>query len=223
MLLVTYFRHPALDWLNRTRCQVDHCSSISCPIGEISSRPDYYFQQSELKQTKQLFPDYKEIYSEVQQINLQRLDKAWKHWLIPDSSGKRGGRPRFKKSGKLRSFCFSRVNHLKAVIKFDGKQIIATRFGAILVIVHRPIPDRFTIKTATITKKAIVHRPIPDRFTIKAVGIDVGLKEFLTTNTGETISVPKFYRKSQSNLAGKQKKVSRKEIGSNNWKKAQTK
>uniref|UniRef100_UPI0034303CCD RNA-guided endonuclease InsQ/TnpB family protein n=1 Tax=Okeania sp. SIO2F4 TaxID=2607790 RepID=UPI0034303CCD len=54
-----------------------------------------------------------------------------------------------------------------------------------------------------------------------AVGIDVGLKKFLTTNTGETVSVPKFYRKSQSNLARKQKKVSRKEIGSNNWKKAQ--
>nr|WP_293070286.1 transposase [Okeania sp. SIO2B3] len=51
--------------------------------------------------------------------------------------------------------------------------------------------------------------------------MDVGLKEFLTTNTGETISVPKFYRKSQSNLARKQKKVSRKEIGSNNWRAAQ--
>ncbi|MDY7004985.1 MAG: transposase [Cyanobacteriota bacterium] len=53
-----------------------------------------------------------------------------------------------------------------------------------------------------------------------AVGIDVGLKEFLTTNTGETVSVPNFYRKSQSNLARKQRKLSRKEIGSNNWKKA---
>ncbi|WP_287324966.1 hypothetical protein [Okeania sp. SIO1F9] len=91
---------------------------------------------------------------EVQQINLQRLDKAWKRWLIPGKAGKRGGRPRFKKSGKLRSFCFSRVNHPKAAIKFDGKQIISTRFGAIRVIVHRPIPDEFTIKTATITKKA---------------------------------------------------------------------
>ncbi len=100
-----------LDWLNRTRCQIDRCSIVSCPIGEIPSRPAYYFQQSALKQTKELFPDYKEIYSEVQQINLQRLDKAWKRWLIPDKTGKRGGRPRFKKPGKLRSFCFSRVNH----------------------------------------------------------------------------------------------------------------
>jgi len=54
-----------------------------------------------------------------------------------------------------------------------------------------------------------------------AVGIDVGLKEFLTTNTGETVPVPKFYRKAQSNLARKQSKANRKEIGSNNWKKAQ--
>ena len=82
-----------LDWLNRTRCQIDRCSIVSCPIGEIPCQPDYYFQQSALKETKQLFPDYKEIYSEVQQINLQRLDKAWKRWLIPDKTGKKFGRP----------------------------------------------------------------------------------------------------------------------------------
>ncbi|WP_365674504.1 hypothetical protein [Okeania sp. SIO3I5] len=127
---------------------------MSCPIGEIPGKPGYYFQQSALKQTKILFPEYKDIYSEVQQINLQRLDKAWKRWLVPDQTGKRFGRPRFKKPGKLRSFCFSRVNHPKAVVKFNGKQIIISRFGAIPVIVHRPIPEGFNIKTATITKKA---------------------------------------------------------------------
>ncbi|NES06219.1 MAG: transposase [Okeania sp. SIO2F4] len=36
-----------------------------------------------------------------------------------------------------------------------------------------------------------------------AVGIDVGLKEFLTTNTSETVSVPNFYKKSQSNKCKK--------------------
>ncbi len=100
-----------LDWLNKTRCPIDRCSIVSSPIGEIPVRPDYYFQQSALKETKQLFPEYKEIYSEVQQINLQKLDIAWKRWLIPDKTGKRFGRPRFKKSGKLRSLSFSRVNH----------------------------------------------------------------------------------------------------------------
>ncbi len=52
------------------------------------------------------------------------------------------------------------------------------------------------------------------------VGIDVGGKEFLTTNTGETVSVPNFSIKAQSNLARKQSQAPRKEIGSKNWKKA---
>ncbi len=30
-----------LDWLNRTRCQVDRCSLVSEPIGEIPERVDY--------------------------------------------------------------------------------------------------------------------------------------------------------------------------------------
>ncbi|WP_293070265.1 transposase [Okeania sp. SIO2B3] len=222
-----------LDWLNRTRCQIDRCSIISSPIGEISVRPDYHFQSAELKQTKKLFPDYKEIYFEVQQNNLKRLDKAWQRWLVPDKTGKRFGRPRFKKCGRLRSLCFSRVNHPKAAVKFDGKQILISRFGAIPVIVHRPIPDGFIVKTANITKKAdgyyvsfsledkSVPSLIPTDNIKTTIGIDVGLKEFLTTNTGETVSVPNFYRKSQSNLARKQRKADRKEIGSNNWKKAQ--
>ncbi|NEP77098.1 MAG: IS200/IS605 family element transposase accessory protein TnpB, partial [Okeania sp. SIO3B3] len=222
-----------LDWLNRTRCQIDRCSLISCPVGEILGKLDYHYQSAQLKQTKKLFPEYKEIYFEVQQNNLRRLDKSWQRWLIPDKTGKRFGRPRFKKSGKLRSLSFSRVNHLKAAIKFDGKHIIISRFGSIPVIVHRPIPDGFTIKTATITKKAdgyyvsfsLEDKSVPsliptDNIKI-AVGVDVGLKEFLTTNTGETVAVPNFYRKAQSNLARKQRKVSRKQIGSNNWKKAQ--
>ncbi len=224
-----------LDWLNRTRCPVDRCSIISSPIGEIPIRPDYHFQSGELKQTKKLFPEYKEIYFEVQQNNLRRLDKSWQRWLVPDQTGKRFGRPRFKKSRKLRSLSFSRVNHPKAAIKFDGKQIIISRFGAIPVIVHRPIPEGFTIKTATLTKKAdgyyvsfsledkSVPSLIPTDNIKTAVGIDVGLKEFLTTNTGETVSVPNFYRKAQSNLARKQRKADRKETGSNNWKKAQNK
>ncbi|WP_231599372.1 helix-turn-helix domain-containing protein [Crocosphaera watsonii] len=73
-----------LDWLRRTRCTIDRCSLISEPIGEITEKVNYYTQQSDLKQTKILFPDYKDIYCEVQQMNLQRLEKAWKRWLVPN-------------------------------------------------------------------------------------------------------------------------------------------
>ncbi len=202
-----------LDYLTRTRCYVDRCSLVSCPIGEIPAKVDYYSQQSELKETKKLFPDYKEIYSEVQQINLQRLNSAWERWLIPDKSGKRGGRPRFKKVGSFRSFGFSRVNHPKTAIKFDSKNIITTRIGIIPVVVHRPIPDGFIIKTATIIKKAdgwyvsfsLKDDSVPDLIPLgqvkTGVGIDVGLKELAVTSTGETFPFKRFYRNAQAQLA----------------------
>ena len=89
-----------LDWLSATRCQIDRCSIVSCPVGEIPEWVDYYTQQSALKETKILFPEYKDIWAEAQQVNLQRLKKAWERWMIPDKSGKRGGRPRFVRCRK---------------------------------------------------------------------------------------------------------------------------
>ncbi|MEA5523385.1 transposase, partial [Limnoraphis robusta] len=205
-----------LDWLNRTRCQVDRCSIISEPIGDISERIDYYFQQSALKETKKLFPEYAAIYSEVQQMNLARLDTAWKRWLIPDKTGKRGGRPKFKKRGEQPSFSFSRVNHPKAVCFLEGNILRIPKIGRIPIILHRPIPDEFTLKTATICFKAdgyyvsisAVDSTIPEAKPLdevkSAVGVDLGLKEFLATSTGEFVPVPQIYRKAQKHLARQQ-------------------
>ena len=224
-----------LDYLRQTRSQVERCSLVSEPIGEIPEPVNYYTQQAALKETKILFPDYKEIYSEVQQINLQRLDKAWKRWLIPDKSGKRGGRPRFKKVGQLRSFGFSRVNHPKGTIKFDGKNLITTRLGIIPIVVHRRIPEGFELKTASIIKKADgyyvcltakderVPEPLPLDKIRSMVGIDVGLKEFLTTSEGETVPIQQIYRKAQNHLARQQRKLKNKQKRSKNYQKQQNK
>ena len=231
-----------LDYLRRTRSQIDRCSLVSEPIGEIPESVNYYTQQAALKETKVLFPEYKEIYSEVQQINLQRLDKAWKRWLPPSvpplggyRGGKRGGRPRFKKKGELRSFGFSRVNHPKAAIKFDGKALKISKLGTIPVIVHRQLPEGAAIKTAAIVKKAdgyyvclvVEDETIPQLLpleTVKsAVGVDVGLKEFLTTSTGETVAVKQPYRKAQKHLARQQRRLARKQKGSSNHLKQQNK
>jgi putative transposase len=54
---------------------------------------NYSTQQTALKES--FFPDYKNIYSQVQQINLQRIDKTWRRWPTPDQTGKVAGRPRF--------------------------------------------------------------------------------------------------------------------------------
>lgn len=223
-----------LDGLNRTRCQIDRCSLISEPIGEIPQQIDYYSQQSELKETKKLFSEYAGIYCEVQQMNLQRLDKAWKRWHIPDKTGKRGGRPKFKKRGEKPSFSFSRVNHPKAACFLEGNILRIPKIGLIPVIVHRPIPDGFVLKTATICFKAdgfyvsisaedaTVPESKPWEQVKTCVGIDLGLKEFLTTSTGEFVPVPQIYRKAQGNLARQQRDKARKKDGSKNRAKAKS-
>ncbi|MEB3282812.1 RNA-guided endonuclease InsQ/TnpB family protein [Capilliphycus salinus ALCB114379] len=54
----------------------------------------------------------------------------------------------------------------------------------------------------------------------KAIGLDVGLKEFYTDSEGHTEPNPRFYRKGEKRLKFRQKRVSRKNIGSSNRKKA---
>jgi putative transposase len=226
-----YALSQRLDWLRRTRSQVDRCSLVSEPIGEIPEKPDYYAQASNLKQTKELFPDYKNIYADCQQQNLMRLDKAWKRWLIPDKKGKRGGKPRFKKHGDISSFTFPRVNSPKAGAHLTGNILKLSKIGEIEVILHRPIPDGFEIKQATILSKAdgwycsfsLEDKTVPDSLPLdkikSATGIDVGLEKFLTTADGQSIEVPQYYRKAQSKLARQQRKLARKKHGSKNYQK----
>ena len=218
-----------LDGLRRTRCQIDRCSIVCEPIGGIPAKVDYYSQASELRQTKELFPEYKNIYADCQQQNLMRLDKAWKRWLIPDKTGKRGGRPRFKKRGDICSFTFPRVNSPKAGAHLTGNILKLSKIGEIEVILHRPIPDGFTIKQATLVRKAdgwyvsfsleddTVPEPIPVDEIKSAVGIDVGLEKFLATSDGQAVVIPQFYRKSQQRLARQQRQLARMEKGSNNY------
>jgi putative transposase len=218
-----------LDWLSRMRCPIDRCSVVSEPIGEIPQRVDYYSQAAELRQTKALFPEYQGIYADCQQQNLMRLEQAWKRWLVPDSKGKRGGRPRFKKRGDLCSFTFPRVNGPKAGAHLSGNLLKLSKIGEIEVILHRPLPDGFTLKQATILSKAdgwyvsfsledgTVPTPLPVDEISSSVGIDVGLEKFLTTSAGESIAVPQFYRNGQAQLARQQRQLSRKQKHSKNY------
>ena len=224
-----------LDWLRRTRSARDRCSLISEPIGEIPNKVDYYSQAANLKETKSLFPEYKNIYADCQQQNLMRLDKAWKRWLSPDKNGNRGGKPRFKKQGDICSITFPRVNSVKAGANVISDTLKLSKIGEIPVILHRPIPEGSVIKQATIVARAdgwyvsfaLEDNTVPVSLPIDeiktTVGIDVGLEKFLTTSDAESIAVPQFYRKSQANLARKQRKLSRQQKGSNNYRKQSNK
>jgi putative transposase len=106
------------------------------------------------------------------------------------------------------------------------------KFGKVRLVQHRAIPDGFKIKTCSITKKAdgiyvtlsledeTVPTVKPDFNPDSITGIDVGLKEFLTTSDNEVVAIPQYYRKAQKRLRVIQKRVSRRKKGSEKRKKA---
>ena len=218
-----------LDWLRRTRCQIDRCSLLTEPIGKIPERTNYSTQQASLPLLKKEQLEYKQLYAECLQDVLRRLEKAWKRWLVPNSKGKRGGRPRFKKQGKYRSFTYPRVNCPKAGVKLQGKTLKLSKIGEMKIIVHRPIPKGFTLKTCTIVRKAdgwyasisTEDNTVPDIMPVAkvktATGIDMGLSSFLTTAQGLKVSVKQHYRNLEKHLARQQKKLSKQVSSSQNW------
>lgn len=211
------------DWWEYNRSDVNACP-LTCSIAPLADRPNYYSQQNHLPDTKVLFPEYKDIHSQVLQNCVKRVDLAFDRFVNPDNTGKIFGKPRFKGKGRYRSFTFTQMN--QSCIK--GNKIKLPKIGEVKFIYHRPIPDGFTIKTATVSVKAdgwyialsLEDKSIPV-FTPQetpneenTVGIDLGLIDFLVDDSGNAEPIPQYYRKSQKRLAKLQRRVSTKKKGS---------
>ena len=215
------------DWYERNRSPINACPLV-CHIPELRDNPDYYSQKKTLTQLKKTHPWYGEIYSQVLQDIVKRVKVTFDRFLKGDSSGKRSGRPRFKSRDRYRTFTYPQMKDGC----LQGNLITLPMFGIVKVILHRPVPDGFKIKTASVTKKAdgyYLSLSLEDTTfpTIKPdfnpdsiTGIDLGLKDFLTTSEGNTVSIPQHYRKSQKRLRVVQKRISRRKKGSSRRKKA---
>ncbi|NEO16005.1 MULTISPECIES: transposase [unclassified Moorena] len=214
-------------WYEQNRCSINACPLV-CHLPELRDNPDYYSQKKTLPNLKKTHPWYKEIHSQVLQDVVKRVKLAFDRFIKGDSNGRRSGRPRFKKWHRYRTFTYPQMKEGC----LEGNLINLPKIGKVKVVLHRPIPDGFKIKTASITKKCdgyylvlslednTVPEVNPDINPDSIVGIDVGLKEFLTTSEGETIEIPQYYRKSQKRLKVIQKRVSRRKKGGSNRLKA---
>ncbi|NER91175.1 transposase [Moorena sp. SIO3A2] len=230
-----YLLADRFTWYEHNRCSVNACPLV-CHLPELRNNPDYYSQKKTLPNLKKTHPWYKEIHSQVLQDVVKRVKLAFDRFIKGDSNGKRSGKPRFKKRHRYRTFTYPQMKE-KCL---EGNLINLPKIGKVKIVLHRPIPVReasatpngFNIKTASITKKCdgyylvlsledkTVPEIKPDINPGSIVGIDVGLKDFLTTSEGETIEIPQYYRKSQKRLKVIQKRVSRRKKGSSNRLKA---
>jgi len=216
-----YLLANRFDWWERNRCDINACPLV-CHLPELRDNPDYYSQKKTLPNLKKTHPWYKEIYSQVLQDVVKRVKATFDRFLKGDSNRKRSGRPRFKQRNRYRTFLYPQIKEGC----LQDNLINLPMFGKVKIILHRPIPDGFKIKTVSITRKAdgyyatlsledkSVPTIKPDFNPSKITGIDVGLKEFLTTATGETVTIPQYYRSCQKRLRVVQKRVSRRKKGS---------
>ncbi len=222
-----YLLADRFNWYEQNRCPINACPLI-CYLRELRDNPEYFGQKRTLPRLKETHPHYKDVYSDVLQDVVKRVKLTFDRFLHSDSNGKRSGRPRFKVRNRYRTFTYPRMQ----AGCLQGNIINLPKFGKVKVIVHRAIPDGFTIKTASVTKKADGYYVIlsledatvptlkPDFNPDSITGIDVGLKEFLTTSDNEVVAIPQYYRKAQKRLKVIQKRVSRSKKGSNGRKKA---
>ncbi|NEO73218.1 transposase [Moorena sp. SIO3H5] len=225
-----YLLADRFNWYEQNRCSINSCPLV-CYLPDLRNNPDYFSQKKTLPQLKKDRPWYSVVQSQVLQDCVKRVDLAFKRFLKGDSNGKKSGKPRFKGKNRYKSFTFPSLSKNP----INGNILTLPKFGKVKMIYHRPIPEGFKIKTATITRKAdgyyvtlsiqddTVPEFIPVDSATNPVGIDMGLKSFLVKSDGSEVSIPQYYRKAQKRLKKIQKAVSRSKKGSNNRKKAVSK
>ncbi|NEO77001.1 transposase [Moorena sp. SIO4G3] len=225
-----YLLADRFNWYEQNCCPVNYCPLV-CHLPELRDKPEYFSQKKSLPDLKKDRPWYGEIHSQVLQDCVKRVDLSFKRFIKGDCNGNKSGKPRFKGKNRYKSFTFPSLSKEPV----SGDILTLPKFGKIKMIYHRPIPECFKIKTATITRKAdgyyvtlsIQNDSVPDIIPIdkvtNPVGIDMGLKSFLIKSDGTDIPIPQYYRKAQKRLKKIQKAVSRSKKGSNNRKKAVTK
>lgn len=181
----------------------------------------YYKLKASLPERKQYIPELKNIYSQVLQHVVERLDNAYQAFFRRVKNSEKAGFPRFKPESRYNSFTYPQSG-----FSIEGKHLRLSKIGNVRIRLHRQ--PQGTIKTCTIRIKngkyyacfscEVDHVPLPT--SEKKTGIDLGISELAVTSDGKRIESPQFLRKSEEKLKRKQRGVSKKKRGSNRRRKA---
>lgn len=218
-----YLLAERFNWWERNRNDINSCPLI-CHLPELKDNPDYYSQKRGLVPLKQDRSWYKGIHSQVLQDCVNRVKLAFDRFVKGDSNGSRSGKPRFKTKNCYRSFTYTQIDNDDIV----GNVIHLSKIGNCKLILHRPIPDGFKVKTAVISKKSdgwyitlsLENKAVPEAITnvisteSNSVALDLGLEKFAALNTGQFIDIPQYFRLAEEKLAKLQQKVSTRKKGS---------
>ncbi|HCJ36253.1 MAG TPA: transposase [Ktedonobacter sp.] len=175
---------------------------------------------------------FRRTYQSNDKCLADRLTKSLKRFLARKELALKGGFPRFKKGNQWHSIQLRQYG--KDVYLHEDKKhlIIPGKMGkSIKIKVHRSLEG--TPKTVHLVLRADGHwyalivcetppqtEHLPSTCEHPDIGIDVGLKSFLSDSEGNTVDNPRFYRTSQRTLRRKQRQLCRRKKGSHRRRKA---
>jgi len=198
-------------------------------IKESEKIPSKLELQAELPKLKKEKPELKEVYSKVLQMVLYQLYSNLKALSKLKKKGKKVGKLRYK--GKwFKTFVYNQSGFkiIKTGKRLDKLHL--SKIGNIPIRIHREIEGKI--------KQVIIKRYRSGKWFVlicvekekkklpktgKVIGIDVGIRSFLTDSEGRQIENPRFYEKTLKRIKIEQRKLSKKKKGSRNWEKQRRK
>jgi len=198
-------------------------------IKESEKIPSRLELQAELPKLKKEKPELKEVYSKVLQMVLYQLYSNLKALAKLKRNGKKVGKLRYK--GKwFKTFVYNQSGFkiIKTGKRLDKLHL--SKIGNIPIRIHREIEGK--IKQVIIKRYrsgkwfALIcvekeKKKLPK--TGKVIGIDVGIRSFLTDSEGRQIENPRFYEKTLERIKIEQRRLSKKRKGSKNYEKQRRK
>lgn len=194
-------------------------------------KPNRYELQNRLPRLKEQHPELKEVYSKALQYEVYRLFSNMKGLSKSKKNGRKIGKLRYKPSHRFRTIHYNQSGFKIVETNKRHNHLHISKIGDLKMRMHRPINGK--IKQVVIKqyrsgkwyacimvdqKKDIVKKPVK-----KAIGIDVGIKFFLSDSDGYQLENPKFFDRSLKKLQRRQKNLSRTRKGSKNREKQRRK
>jgi len=193
-------------------------------INESKSTPPKREMQSMLPKLKEERPELKEVNAKTLQMVVFMLYNNLKALAELKKKGKKVGKLRYKKYGKLKSFILNQSGFKLIKTGNRSDRLYISKVGEVPIRVHRSVEGR--IKQVIIKRYGsgewfallcVEEAETPKKEIEKAIGIDLGIRSFLTDSEGRAIENPKFYEQEIERLRREHRKLSRKKRRSKNY------
>lgn len=171
----------------------------------------------QLPKLKKGFTWISTVHSQTLQSVIERLDRGYDKFFSDLKKGIKTSKPKW---AKKKNWCS--IEFKQSAVKYVENEITISKIGKIKTFKSRDVQGN--IKLARVVKRVdgwylqiVTDHTRPKSDNQAEVGIDLGIKHFVTTSDGEYIDSPKPLQKYLKQLRIENRSLSRKKKYSNNW------